>query len=128
MAAVSPTPSAAGAGTGASEAQWTCTVCGELTEPGDRAQHVRQHLDAEEEEEEFVCEACGESLKDEEDLELHMAVEHDDEDEGDNQDRGSDDSQGQSGGEVGMEGQRGESGRSARRVWKVSQESLFITV
>ena len=55
----------------------------------DRAQHVTQHLD-EEEEEEFVCDACGEPLKDEEDLELHMAVEHDEE-EGENEDMDFDD-------------------------------------
>ena len=55
----------------------------------DRAQHVTQHLD-EEEEEEFVCDACGEQLKDEEDLELHMAVEHDEE-EGENEDMDFDD-------------------------------------
>ena len=86
LTSVSPPQNAAAA---TSDDQWTCTVCGELMNKKDRAQHVTQHLD-EEEEEEFVCDACGEQLKDEEDLELHMAVEHDEE-EGENEDMDFDD-------------------------------------
>ena len=58
--------------------QWMCTICGELIDKEEQQQHVTQHLDAEEEED-FMCETCGEQLRDEEDLELHMAVEHDEE-------------------------------------------------
>ncbi|KAK7098850.1 uncharacterized protein [Littorina saxatilis] len=72
--------------------QWTCTVCGELMPEKDRAQHVAQHLYNEEEEEEFVCDACGEQCRDEEDLELHMAVEHDEE-EGDEEDMNFDENE-----------------------------------
>nr|KAG5693286.1 hypothetical protein BaRGS_011607 [Batillaria attramentaria] len=57
-----------------------CTVCGEVVKLSERNQHVTQHLD---EEEEFVCEVCGEQLRDEEDMELHMAVEHDDDEDQD---------------------------------------------
>lgn len=89
LTSVSPTRSAAAM---TSDDQWTCTVCGELMNKRERAQHLTQHLD-EEEEEEFVCDACGEQLKDEEDLELHMAVEHDEE-EDETEDMDFDDNEG----------------------------------